>query len=124
MTNAYTTRPLSPWTRVMVHRCNACGEEFRSEHRAAFHACAGKTDLLDAEMNLVGFVDERGEINRTKLDARRREYTEYGGLDLVFTMNAMAFKNLLIDIEAAQEGTIGDKTAMLEKLANMLKEAQ
>lgn len=123
--NSFSTRRQSAWAATQVHRCHGCGQEFRSEHMAAFHACARTQDDVKPELSLVGFVDERGEINRTKIDGRRREYLELGGLDLVFAMHARAFRNLLLEAELAlaSDTDIG-KTEMLKKLVNILKEAQ
>lgn len=39
--NVYTSRRLSGWTHKMIHTCVGCGEDFDTEHRAAFHVCPG-----------------------------------------------------------------------------------
>lgn len=44
--NAYTSRKVSGWTHRQVHTCLACGEEFQSEHRAAFHQCTGRLSRM------------------------------------------------------------------------------
>lgn len=46
--NVYTSRRLSGWTHRQVHTCLACGQEFDSEHRAAFHLCHGQLSVSEA----------------------------------------------------------------------------
>lgn len=45
--NEFTSRRASAWTHRQIHTCLGCGEEFDTEHRAAFHVCVGGAAVAD-----------------------------------------------------------------------------